>query len=334
MEKSALNIAALPLGIFFFLVVLNFEFKAPMPPANYKQYVSEIKFSRFNDINIHCGAQHELEACFSAAQKHSERFKTMVLIGNSQLHTINQYKPSDQTVAFFLHEMLRDRGVFLITISYPNINFNEIAVLIKAIGSSLKVTDYVISATFDDTRDSSIRREIKLKSPIDKAHDENTLLSNLESNILSILQKNVPGWERRETWRIIIINKIHEFRNAAFNITPSTVRKKLPPQYQANMNALKGILANSVVNSSSVTLMIPPIRNDFPQPYIKSEYVSFKQEIRALAENSKNSFIDLGSSVPNKLWGMRAEKGVVIPDFMHFKSDAHLRFAQNLNELL
>lgn len=338
MRKSTRIIASLPLGMILFISALNYKFGTPTAPLIQKDYDSMVKFSAFEDATIHCGMQNKVELCALAAEKYHKELKIMVLIGNSQLHTINEYQQDDQTVAFFLHEKLRRKGVFLITVSYPNINLKEIVNLIGKLEERLEVNKYIISATFDDTRNSEIRPELKqLSGPLSENGDDNepNLIVALENKILKLFEKYVPNWHRREALRVNIISKLHELRNAAFNITPSSKRKKLTPQYNENMEALTKILARSKIKPINAALIIAPIRSDFPQPYIQGEYDAFKKDIRKLAVNSGSQFFDMGDSVPNKFWGMRADdKGLLIPDFMHFKSNAHLWFSGVIDNAL
>lgn len=334
MTKKILKTASFPLGILLFLSILAYKPESRIPPELQKQFFSEVLFAKHKQDSIHCGSNKPLKDCIDSASKYQFNSEIAVLIGNSQLHTINEYKDNDKTAPYFLHEMLLPKGIFLLTISYPNINLQEITELVKYLDRSLKVKKFIISATFDDTREQGIRSEIsflnKLKNtPSNPKIEADTVLVRLEDEITNFLGRFIPNWHRRTAARVIIISEIHDFRNRIFNITPSSKRKKLPAQYKRNVNSLIKLTENPTFREKRIIFLIPPIRDDFKRPYISHEYIEFKNKMKQLAEQSNNIFLDGEASVPNNSWGMRIDQnGKQVPDFMHFKSIAHFQFAR------
>ena len=202
--------------------MLAYKPESRIPPELQKQFFSQVLFAKHKQNSIHCGSNKPLKNCIHSASKYQSNSQIVVLIGNSQLHTINEYKDNDKTAPYFLHEMLIPKGIFLLTISYPNINLQEITELVKYLDRSLKVKKFIISATFDDTREQGIRSEIsllkKLKNTpsnpnIESKNEADTVLVRLEDEITNFLGGFIPNWHRRTAVRVIIISEIHNFRS-------------------------------------------------------------------------------------------------------------------------
>ena len=112
--------------------MLAYKPESRIPPELQKQFFSQVLFAKnINKIQFTVVQMSHLRIALHSASKYQSNSQIVVLIGNSQLHTINEYKDDDKTAPYFLHEMLIPKGIFLLTISYPNINFRRLLNLLN-----------------------------------------------------------------------------------------------------------------------------------------------------------------------------------------------------------
>lgn len=298
---------------------------------------------------VHCFTMKDGEECIKPALER-QLDKTMVWLGNSQLHAINQLKDSDVLSSVKIAEALRDEGIEMLTFSQPNATLQEHLIMYEALSERINIDYLLLPLVFDDTREIQIRPDIKYSLKNQNVYDrlkqseagslllqetsdvENpsasgkTFQARSENYITSVLE-NLIGWEKlRERARGSIRLSIYKIRNSVFGINSSSIRKKIPGAYAANIAAFEQILISAKQNDVSVLVYIPPLRSDVPRPYDPDEYETFKFEVQEISRLHGSDFFDFETLVPGKFWGtmnsINADNGPTY-DFMHFRGEGH-----------
>jgi len=321
--------------------------------------------AQVDDTLIHCYDLENAKRCIDGYDKKSTNINDDVVLwlGNSQLHSINQMKPSDETAAPILHRSIIDLQKYFMTFSQPNANLQEHYVLFNYLVSKVPVSTLVLPVVFDDMRETGIRKSISdvfkdqhVVNELKKTSIGKKLLSNYDDqdmigNDMAALEETVQErveifldtklglywqtWKERPSLRgSFFYGFLYNTRNWLFNINPSSIRKVIPGRYIANTQALHAILKTAQEKSINVLLYIVPIRNDIQIPYDLVQYASFKEEIGIVANKYNNvMFKNLEGLVPAKLWGTKASTTIgkeVEVDFMHFQAGGHQILADSL----
>jgi hypothetical protein len=316
-------------------------------------------YGSYEGDKIFCGSADELPECTGPAAKRGLA-KRVVWIGNSQLHAINQPKPTDVTAPVLLARTLRPKGVEVQALSYPNGSLAEFYLAYLMERRAARIDVLVVPLFLDDTREAEIRPELAdiarqpwFTSRLSASAAGRALLAELPSKqedaaaatagttLQARSEAAITGWlERccgfqtlRENARGQIDIEVYKFRNLVFNVTAQTVRPIIPAAYKANMAALAQLLADAHADGTRVITYIAPLRQDVTPPYRPEDYARFKAETRALAEAHGATWIDIDSIVPGPLWGTKAATrtgGKPEYDFMHFQEPGHIAVAQAL----
>jgi hypothetical protein len=322
-------------------------------------------FERVDGNLIHCRDQRDADACVNGFQQRGNHSVTL-LLGNSQLHAINQLKPDEAATSSRLFHALQPRGTDVITFSYGNANIQEHAVLFAYLIGALPVRALALALVFDDTREDGVRSDVavfadrpevakvlaqyaigrdimRTSAPAETTTATPTgasMQGHVEESINARLEQLVPPWRNRGEMRYQIFKNLRSFRNLAFGITPSTTRRIIPAVYGNNLAALEMILDVAKSRGIGVLTYVAPIRNDIPLPYASSEYLAFKARARSLAERYSARFEDYENLVPAQYWGLKDSTTLSSQlelDFMHFTSNGHAilaaRLANDLNAM-
>lgn len=279
-----------------------------------------------------------------------------LVLGNSQTHSINQIKTNDVNYLEYLDKSIDDRQI--IGNTYPNASLQDFLIAYFYWKNILPVKDVFIPLFFDDMRESNginydfypllVKENFKFNS-------ENELLNKLNLNF-KVKSEKIDGsktekkstqdlteeffnrflnkhwelvWGKRKDIQSLIYSQLYLFRNYVFNISPSSVRKKIPERYFNNMLALDLIINDAVSNKINLFLYIPPIRNDVKLPYDLDDYNKFIDEIKFKSNNynSQIHFVDFSNIVPAKFFGFKSSTSLDNNDkeldFMHFQFSGH-----------
>jgi hypothetical protein len=281
----------------------------------------------------------------------SKNKNILISFGNSQSHSINDYKEDkDHLFSYYLNKVDKE-SIIVFNLSAPNSNLQEMFVSIvnnsKKLGKQFDTA--IISLVFDDTREDGIRESMKnmidenkivLKhyytginalEALEKQKEKkvtNTLLlkDKMESNINTYLNNVFESYANRGNIRSFFYGELYYFRNWLLGIKPTTKRKKIQRIYEKNIQALKDIVSFSKQNDIQLILYIAPIRQDIEIPYLSSQYLQFKEDVRKI-----HKVYDLDNVVPAQYWGITNGDWV---DFMHFKGKGHKILADELQKIL
>lgn len=321
--------------------------------------------SSFNGHRIHCEDSRDAGQCIEGALLRSQQNKVLWL-GNSQLHSINQFRLGDNNAPALLFKLLRDSKIDLVTFSQSNANLQEHLVLMEYLTRKLPIKFLILPLVFDDTREEGLRAEVadfmfnlqtsnalqdseigiklkKTKHPIAASMEEPTtvIINNyqeqVENKLNIFLEMHSKLWAARPNIRGQLMNGLYVIRNTFLGITPSSKRKKIPGRYFDNIEALKQILISASKRNITVLMYTAPIRGDVEVPYEISEYAEFKNEIVKLAKDYDAIYLNLEDLVPPQFWGSKdSTTGGVSNeiDFMHFQGGGHLLLSEKLNQAI
>lgn len=321
-------------------------------------------FEPRHDLPVHMANLEPLpRVCSHIAERRTDR--SILWLGNSQLHAINQYASGQHNAPAILHDLLSRDDRFLLTISLPNANLQEhLACILAAAASGCKPSLIVLPAVFDDTREDGVRTEIcdwwahsrssleeylavpgvrQLESSLASSGESSksiatshfrTTMDRSEAELDRYLSHWSAIWRARGTLRGEVFLNLYKLRNSAFGINAQTTRRRIASRYQKNMEAFDAILQISRMLDAKLLVYVAPLRGDVPPPYDPTEYAEFKSTLEAqcLAVQSAR-FLNLESLVPSGLWGQKEGTeigGSLEIDFMHFQSEGHWLLAQRL----
>ncbi len=318
-------------------------------------------FGRYKGVPVHCHDVSDADVCLGPAAKRSLS-KSILWLGNSQLHGINKAKPGQQPASTLLAQKWRPRGVEVLSFSQPNASLREHYVLLEYLLSKRRFDVLLLPLVYDDTREGGIRQNVavgaddgqvqrrlsstdagrailkRIGSSLGadkKQKPKKTLQDRAEETITTMLE-TCCGWKTlRQEARGSIYRTIYDSRNRLFGIDPTTKRRRLPATYQSNLDALQGIIERARGQGVQVIAYIAPLRRDVPSPYVASEYTDFKQSVARILRAGNGHLLNLEDLVPGRFWGQEGKQGSNEGlDFMHFKYAGHALLGQALDRAI
>lgn len=312
--------------------------------------------------------EEELSQLKQGWERRAEK-DVLLILGNSQTHSINQLQEGDMTYNEKLFLDYKD-SLDVLTISFPNANLQEFYYTFNYTLLEYPVKTLVLPVFMDDLREDGIR-EVYLediakekyflkdtsalslaineevaafqKKDEQEANPDNaalreTMQEKSEIYLDNALSERWSLWKNRKKVRGQIFTSLYNLRNTVFGINAQTKRKMIPRNYKINMQALTQMLELAENNGVKVLLYVPPIRQDVEVPYNLKEYARFKEEMETLAGTyNSTTFANLEGIVPGEYWGVKKStnaSGEAELDFMHFQYEGHNRLYQSLKEKL
>lgn len=321
-------------------------------------------YGSYEGDKIFCGSLDEAPECLGPARARALPHQ-LLWLGNSQLHAINQPRPTDETAPVLLARTARPRGVEVQAMSFPNASLTEFYLAYLFQQQQRRIDVLVVPLFLDDTREGKVRdilipiTENPAIAPILRAtpagkriladlpakekdaaggigHDT-SLQARSEMAITAALEACCGFQTMREKARGQIEIQAYMLRNWLFNVNAQSIRPIIPDSYDANMAALDAMLGDAASHGVRVITYIPPLRQDVPPPYNPADYARFKAETRALAARHGATWVDIDTIVPGPLWGTKAATrtgGDPELDFMHFQEPGHVAVAQKIRPLV
>jgi len=312
---------------------------------------------------VHCSDLSDSENCIQSWKEKGKR-DVALWLGNSQLHAINQMKPGAVNAPQYFSVALGKTSQDSITFSQPNANLQEHYILFQYLVDRLKISTLIIALVYDDTRETGLRTGIKealqdeslmnsvkaselsdsLKDivPFREGESENTAMEGsyqkyLEDLLVDELNVISKDWKERTSMRAAISSKLYLYRNTILGINSQTKRKKIIGRYNQNLKALTDILISANSKGIKTLVYIVPLRSDIEPPYIKEEYLSFKEDVSSIARENRVTFMNLENAVPSEFWGMQGGVDLTSStsiDFMHFQEEGHKLLAKEIYKAL
>ena len=313
---------------------------------------------------IHCKDGRDVDICL-AGSKARGAVRSVLWLGNSQVHAVNQQKPGETNAPPILFRLLSARGLDLITLTQPNANLEEHYVLFEYVRHHSPTRVLILPAVFDDMREEGLRADVAIltKDPetrvalertavgamllrsaqaadgenIDTKGISGTPQEKMESAVNNWLAGHSELWASRPELRGRFLLSLFFARNMIFGIKPTTKRKVIRGRYEANFAALEATLQAGREDGIKAILYIAPLRGGVEIPYERSEYEKFKLDVARIASSYGARFANLETLVPDNLWGMKPntslEEGEEL-DFMHFQAAGHGLLATRLDDLV
>ena len=304
-----------------------------------------------NDNNICIGGLENLSCQINLIYSFKNKNKNILFFGNSQTGAINNFREGDMNYISIINEalLLKKKNLEIKSIWLPNANLNEFERIYDGFTTCNLVIDLLIIPLFlDDTRDDSIREDLK---------DYSNNLCYQDSNIIKEERKNIGNLKRLNSYledRLSFFNylesinsklkiDIYKLRNLIFNIKASTKRSIKKSSYYSNISALENILLKRENNNLQTIIYIPPLldaNNSEIIPYYSIEYENFKSKIIEICENNKFCYFqNLENSVSKDFWGYKKSTKLLATDnqeidYMHFTGKGHKQFAEELLKIL
>jgi hypothetical protein len=276
--------------------------------------------------------------------------------GNSQNFSINRYHPGDELAIMTVHRWLQKRGAWLVSYYQPNANFYEQAVIFEATASRYNTRLLILPAFMDKLREQGIRDGVakfmadpKTKERIQASPEwpqlapvleqasrsggqlpiNQTVQAGVEDRLNVVLGENWRLWRKREELRGTLAIAIQTLRNKLLGIHSYTKRPVDQNVYSDKLQMLGSILKSARDKGIHVLLYIPPYRTDISGPYVDSQYMQFRKDVRSLAQKYDANFADLSDLVPGPEWATVVDHifGFEEPDFMHFTAEGQRRLA-------
>jgi hypothetical protein len=283
---------------------------------------------------------------FLAAWSHRGNKPVILILGNSQSHSINQYKQGEANFVELVNHWMSNEPVDVVCHSLPNAGLQEFYLAFRFWQKRIPVKTLVVPLFMDDMREDGIRDVFfaaLVKDKFQLADTSQQLSAEINSNLRTYWSKNTntkvsgekesemaalhetlqertevffddyldkhsQAWRNRPNVRGEFFNWLYRARNSLFGIKANTVRKMIPHRYNKNMNALRLLLQSCNESGVKVLLYIPPIRSDVPLPYDMKAYEAFKREVQSIAMEYPGSMVykDFEDIVPGKYWGYKA----------------------------
>ncbi len=294
----------------------------------------------------------------------------LLLLGNSQTHSINQKKRNEVTYVEMLNKKINN--YYVVANTFPNASIQDFLISYKYWKNVLPIKAVAIPLFLDDMRESNgiaydfypklvdmnfnfAEKDILLLKNLNLTfstlHQQKFALNNsndfdgistqdkVEKYLNKFLDSNWDVWNNRKNAQGIMFGKLYELRNTIFNIKATTVRRMIPDKYVDNITALNLIIKDASQNRIKLFLYVAPIRNDVTRPYDPKEYYKFKSEIKNLVNKYPNTIIfkDYDNIIPGKYFGYKEStslgKQTKELDFMHFQFAGHTILFDSLSHL-
>ena len=277
-----------------------------------------------------------------------------LVLGNSQTHSINQMQLGEFNYLEILEKNITNTQI--IGNTFPNASLQDFLISYTYWKEILPIKNIFIPLFFDDTRELNginynfypqlIKENFSFPADINLLKSLNYSLSLMKENSEDVSnielstqdkselfinnflnEKWSSVWPKRKDAQGFIFSRLYLLRNFIFNITPSSIRRKIPERYFNNMIALDLIINDAVSSNINTFLYIPPIRDDSEIPYDINDYNLFKNEVRVKAEvNNIIHFKDFSHIVPSTFFGTKESTTLNKNnelDFMHFQFEGH-----------
>jgi hypothetical protein len=312
--------------------------------------LGEDNMSFYGDINerrVHCNGTDDKHVCENSYNNMKKKLPVILHLGNSQLHVVNQYNIGDEITSQILHKKFIEDKMYYLTLSQANANFQEHFALLKHNINRYPIRVLVLSLVYDDLREDGVRSEIlnlsnldKEKNLIESKKKINSFENNLENDLENDLENNFFSkfnfWSKRPKLQSIVYGKLYKIRNTVFNIDATTIRKKIPPRYKKNFEALINITKLAKLNNIKTFFYVAPIRQDINLPYDLEDYELFKKEAKIFAEKNDVHFFNYERLIPKDNWGFKRSTSLGNSkfeiDFMHFRSKGHSLLSDKVYE--
>jgi hypothetical protein len=292
----------------------------------------------------------------------------VILTGMSQLFSINEEKPGDQTTAEWLDDTLAPNGVRVFGLAAPNLTNEEALFYLLATASTPQThpAAFIYAICFDKMRNVDVRSGLKrflqsrpalkdvwaeacqgradrypvaceemkatlasLKEPEEKANASAS--ETFEGDARAAAARVLPMVADRQNLNSLVTLNIYFLRNKIFNIKSSSKRPIIPSRYELNQQFLQLLVELAREKNVKLLFYVIPINPLSENPYVPEQYAAFKKWVETLARDHGVAFANLENVVRSEDWGHAFDYKE--PDFKHYKGEGHRATADALMEV-
>jgi hypothetical protein len=308
----------------------------------------------FDGVPISGNKFNEIQIIIKNLKNIDCKNKSVLWVGNSQQHTINNYSQGDHLSIYWLAKKLQLNGFkqgCVIGISLPNINPQEVLYLLRYLeNKGVIFSNLIYPLEFMGYRASEIRSDVenafKLDNTTKKTKQLNTSRVELIEKSASLENIITPAWLK--TTDALLDKRLSEYlsfwdnrldiqstfrmnlrliRNKIFLISSSTKRSSIPSRMHKNMAALSSTIDFLSEKNINTFFYFVPIRPNKTFPYMVNDYSFWKSGLTKIVGGSKFSLSDLSNLVEEEYWGSNFANDI---DFMHFGSQGHIILADKI----
>jgi hypothetical protein len=363
------SVVTFVIGISIALVALSFLFvpgETDFEVSSTLGTDTKILFAKSSDFLIHCSGSRDAQDCIEGQEVRGAT-RSVLWLGNSQLHEINQWKSGDKNAPNLLFESLSQHKFDLLTFSFGNANLQEHYVTFEFLRRRLPLKTLILPLVFDDMREGGVRSDIahfmedvgtsrslsettigeQLVSSVQPGEvvttdDRNSEIGGklqrwTESKLNDWLGNNSRLWQLRPEIRGWLFIGLYRVRNFVFGITADTARRIIPGRYRSNLAALEAILDRASNEGIQVIMYIAPLRGGVRIPYVPTQYSTYKRDTESLGRQYGGIFKNYEELIPDSFWGTKASTSLGKKeelDFMHFRAQGHHILAETIHKLV
>ena len=161
-SRSKYELVSLLLGVgvaLFILGVSSLSKKRDYSDAATFGAATTTMMAAYGGHSIHCHALDDANLCIKGVNARGAN-SSILWLGNSQIHAVNQAVGNDQTAVPALFESMKARGLDLVVFSQPNANLQEHWILYEYLSTKLPIKKLILPVVFDDTREEGLRKEV------------------------------------------------------------------------------------------------------------------------------------------------------------------------------
>lgn len=274
---------------------------------------------RYKNYKIHCTEKIDFQNCIEGLVNRNSKIK-IIYIGNSQLHTINNFKNNQILISEILFKNYINDNIDIITLSLPNINLEETLWILENELKNVNFSYLILPLVFDDFREKGVRKELSDEKTEDKLKSGSTT-ERLIQKIKDRLKNEKNNF----------IFNLYNLRNSLFGINSSTTRHIIKSAYYSNLKSYENIHNLMKEKNIIVFSYFAPVRHEPIKIYNASEYKMFKEKIINLNFQFNQKIFDLDNVIKSKNFGLINKKNL---DYMHFDYQGHLVLFNEIKNII
>jgi hypothetical protein len=306
----------------FFFIINNFI--ANEININYSS--DNVSLYRYKNYKIHCTEKIDFQNCIEGLVNRNSKIK-IIYIGNSQLHTINNFKNNQILISEILFKNYINDNIDIITLSLPNINFQETLWILENELKNVNFSYLILPLVLDDFREQGVRKELSDEKIKDKLKSGSTI----EHGDQKIKDKLQQIKDKLQHGKNNFIFNLYNLRNFLFGINSSTTRSIIKHSYYLNLKSYENIHNLMKKKNIIVFSYFAPVRQEPIKIYNASEYKIFKEKIINLNIQFNQKIFDLDNVIKSKNFGLINKKNL---DYMHFDYQGHLVLFNEIKNII
>jgi len=329
-----------------FLVVINYFYRGIYvdysDPSSFTKVNTVQKKIEMDNILLTCTLNFSIDECFKL-KANSHKKKQGIWMGNSQnLSVIEKHNANNDSAIKHLYDIMNSDTMLVTSLSLPNANLQEQFYILNAITKDYEINFLILAIFLDDTREFGIRDEVfkfisndsaSLEKPFSQFKNHSKSESKYKSKISSYADEYLPYWSERTNAKNWINYQLYLLRNIIFNIDPSTKRKIIRSNYEANLEYLVDIITITKIKNIRLVLYNPPQPPSNSSFYDDIEYSTFLCHLKKLSQKNNFEFYDFTNIIPKSSWLKNPNKETYL-DYMHFDEEGHKILANEIHNII